>query len=144
MNTLLVRNLILLVGLVVFSLICVVLPLYVVKPILGKTLLVSIPPMLIFTLSWIIPFWKFRNNNAFLVPVTLGLMPIRIMLCMAYSYMILEALPDINPSYFVGGLMWHWILFAIPEINIMLSTTGQSELESFLILDKSKGDTISE
>jgi len=52
--------------------------------------------------------------------------------------MILEALPDINPSYFVGGLMWHWILFAIPEINIMLSTTTRSDLESLLISEKTK------
>ena len=138
MNTLLVRNLILLVGLVVFSLICVVLPLYVVKPILGKTLLVSIPPMLIFTLSWIIPFWKFHKSNAFLALTTLGLMPIRIILCLVYCYMMLEAVPEINSVYLVGGLMWHWILFAIPEINIMLSTTAQSELESFLILEQAK------
>lgn len=138
MNSIFKHNLILLVSLIVCSFLIVVLPLYMIKPILGKTLLASIPPMLIFTLSWIIPFWKFRNNNAFLVPVTLGLMPIRIMLCMAYSYMILEALPDINPSYFVGGLMWHWILFAIPEINIMLSTTIRSDLESFLISEKTK------
>ena len=138
MNSIFKHNLILLVSLIVCSFLIVVLPLYMIKPILGKTLLASIPPMLIFTLSWIIPFWKFRNNNAFLVPVTLGLMPIRIMLCMAYSYMILEALPDINPSYFVGGLMWHWILFAIPEINIMLSTTTRSDLESLLISEKTK------
>ena len=138
MNSIFKHNLILLVSLIVCSFLIVVLPLYMIKPILGKTLLASIPPMLIFTLSWIIPFWKFRNNNAFLVPVTLGLMPIRIMLCMAYSYMILEALPDIKPSYFVGGLMWHWILFAIPEINIMLSTTTRSDLESLLISEKTK------
>ena len=138
MNTVLKHNLILLVSLIACSFLIVVLPLYMIKPILGKTLLASIPPMLIFTLSWMIPFWRFHNNNALLVPATLGLMPIRIMLCMAYSYMILEALPDINPSYFVGGLMWHWILFAIPEINIMLSTTTRSDLESLLISEKTK------
>ena len=138
MNSIFKYNLILLASLIVCSFLIVVLPLYMIKPILGKTLLASIPPMLIFTLSWMIPYWRFRNNNAFLVPATLGLMPIRIMLCMAYSYMILEALPDINPSYFVGGLMWHWILFAIPEINIMLSTTIRSDLESFLISEKTK------
>ena len=138
MNSIFKYNLILLASLIVCSFLIVVLPLYMIKPILGKTLLASIPPMLIFTLSWMIPYWRFRNNNAFLVPATLGLMPIRIMLCMAYSYMILEALPDINPSYFVGGLMWHWILFAIPEINIMLSTTTRSDLESLLISEKTK------
>jgi len=137
-NSIFKYNLILLASLIVCSFLIVVLPLYMIKPILGKTLLASIPPMLIFTLSWMIPYWRFRNNNAFLVPATLGLMPIRIMLCMAYSYMILEALPDINPSYFVGGLMWHWILFAIPEINIMLSTTTRSDLESLLISEKTK------
>ena len=144
MNAILVRNMIVLLCTVVFSVLFVVLPLYVAKPLLGKAILISIPPMLIFTLSWMIPFWKFYNKTAFLVPITLGLMPFRIMLCIIYCYMMLEAIPEINPVYFVGGLMWHWILFAIPEINIMLSTTGQSELESFLILDKSKGDTISE
>ena len=138
MNTVLKHNLILLVSLIACSFLIVVLPLYMIKPILGKTLLASIPPMLIFTLSWMIPFWRFHNNNALLVPATLGLMPIRIMLCMAYSYMILEAVPEINPAYLIGGLMWHWILFAIPEINIMLSTTTQSELESFLISEKTK------
>jgi len=89
MNTVLKHNLILLVSLIACSFLIVVLPLYMIKPILGKTLLASIPPMLIFTLSWMIPFWRFHNNNALLVPATLGLMPIRIMLCMAYSYMIL-------------------------------------------------------
>ena len=138
MNALLKRNLILLVSLMVFSLVCVVLPLYVVKPILGKTVLASIPPMLIFTLSWMIPFWKFYNKNEFLVPITLGLMPFRIILCLVYCYMILEAVPEINPAYLIGGLIWHWILFSLPEINIMLSTTGQSELESFLILEQAK------
>ena len=130
MNAILVRNLIVL--------LFVVLPLYVAKPPLGKSILISIPPMLIFTLSWMIPFWKFYNKTAFLVPITLGLMPFRIMLCIIYCYMMLETIPEINPAYFVGGLMWHWILFTIPEINIMLSTTGQSELESFLILEKTK------
>lgn len=112
-----------LVIIVVSSLVCIVTPLWIVDEALGKAFLISIPPMFLVTLSWMIATWKFRDDRRFfLLASTVGMMPVRIIAVTMFT-MMLVWYSDVVIAAFVIGMMIHWVLFAVPEMGMMLQLT---------------------
>lgn len=105
--------------LVLFSLVGLILPLWIISPDIGKSVFISLPPMLFITLSWMVPAWLFLYDKALLLSTTLGAIPLRVVLTVAFSYIIWTYVPNIIFSVFVIGMVWHWSLFSISEISML-------------------------
>lgn len=94
---------------------------------LGRPLLLSLPLMLFISLSWMVPSWKFRDRKSLLLSITLGMVPIRVMIAIGFMWMIVIAQPEINQIALFVGMMVHWILFAIPEFNMLCQLGSKLE-----------------
>ncbi|UCG02770.1 MAG: hypothetical protein JSW11_02020, partial [Candidatus Heimdallarchaeota archaeon] len=92
--------------LVLLSLVGIIIPLWIISPTVGKSLFISLPPMLFLTLSWMFPSWLFLYNKAMLLPTTLGTIPLRIILVVIFSYIIWVYIPNVLFMVFIFGMMW--------------------------------------
>ncbi len=110
---------------VLASLLLLILPLWIVDASLGKAFLISIPPMLFVSLTWMVPAWKFYDSRHMMLAVTVGATPLRIAVVVLFSWMLYEYATGINFVAFYIGMMMHWILFAIPEITMMHQLSGK-------------------
>jgi len=108
----------LLLAIIIGSVVCIIAPLWVVNKVLGEAFLISIPPMLLMSLSWMAGTWKFFDDRRFLIIVTVGMMPIRIILVLAFTLMLVRY-SDVVILAFVIGMVIHWVLFAVPEMMMM-------------------------
>ena len=102
-------------GLALLSLIGIIIPLWIVSPAIGKSLFISLPPMAFLTLSWMVPAWIFFYDKKLLYPTTVGAAPIRIVIAAIFSYWVFVYIPSVVFHVFFFGMMWHWVLFFIPE-----------------------------
>lgn len=96
------------------------LPAFIINIELGKAFLLALFPMLFMCLSWIIPVWKFFDRKAFLLPLTIGAMPMRIGVCLSFILLVKRYSPEVDIAALVLGMMSYWLLFAFPEL-IMIS-----------------------
>ena len=96
------------------------LPAFIINIELGKAFLLALFPMLFMCLSWIIPVWKFFDRKAFLLPLTIGAMPMRIGVCLGFIVLVKRYSSEVDITALVLGMMSYWLLFSIPEL-IMIS-----------------------
>ena len=96
------------------------LPAFIINIELGKAFLLALFPMLFMCLSWIIPVWKFFDRKAFLLPLTIGTMPMRIGVCLGFIVIVKRYSPEVDIAALVLAMMLYWLLFSIPEL-IMIS-----------------------
>lgn len=96
------------------------LPAFIINIELGKAFLLALFPMLFMCLSWIIPVWKFFDRKAFLLPLTIGAMPMRIGVCLGFIVLVKRYSPEVDIAALVLAMMSYWLLFSIPEL-IMIS-----------------------
>jgi len=100
----------------IVSIVLIAIPLYVVSAPYGKASFISIPPMLFMTLSWMAgAYWSWNKNIFTFMSVTVGAVPARLALCLAWVW-IITTIPDIPIIPFVLAMMFHWILYSIVEI----------------------------
>lgn len=118
-----IKHIYILVALMLSSLLGIIVPLWIISPEIGRSVFISLPPMLFVTLSWMIPSWLFLHNNALLLSTTVGVVPIRIGLVTLFSWIILIHAPGVIFYVFFIGMMWHWSLFMIPEILMLHNFT---------------------
>jgi hypothetical protein len=116
-----------------FSLFCVVLPLLVAYPPLGKTVLLAIPPNLFVALSWMAGAWYTYDKNRQLgMILTVGMMPVRLAFFFIWFWLV-SYVPGLNMKVLVVTMMIFWGLFTMPEIAMLASFTSNlqktSELE---------------
>ncbi|NUQ62914.1 MAG: hypothetical protein HUU20_10515 [Pirellulales bacterium] len=109
-------------GLLLFSAMFLITPLWIAWPPYGKACFLSLPPMLFCTLSWMAgAWWAWDKDQRVLMAVTLGAMPARMLVVLGWAWLVLKIPgPEIPVIAFVLCLMWHWVLFAIPEIAMMM------------------------
>tara|TARA_R110000751_G_scaffold74761_1_gene150985 strand:+ start:581 stop:976 length:396 start_codon:yes stop_codon:yes gene_type:complete len=104
------------VGITAFSLFFFSFPLMVMDSEIGLGYLAGIPPQLFVTLSWIAG-WEYAQRNCpdkvFLF--TLGAMPIRMLVEIAWFILLLEV-STINIGVAVGSAMMHFALYSIPQV----------------------------
>ena len=96
------------------------LPAFIINIELGKAFLLALFPMLFMCLSWIVPVWKFFDRKAFLLPLTIGAMPMRIGVCLSFILLVKRYSPEVDIAALVLAMMLYWLLFSIPEL-IMIS-----------------------
>tara|TARA_R110000796_G_scaffold60666_6_gene140533 strand:+ start:21188 stop:21586 length:399 start_codon:yes stop_codon:yes gene_type:complete len=115
------------VGITAFSLVFFSLPLMLMDSEIALGYLAGIPPQLFVTLSWIAG-WEYAQRNCpdkvFLF--TLGAMPIRMLVEIAWFVLLLEV-STINIGVAVGSAMMHFALYSIPQvmcIQTALTTKG--------------------
>ena len=107
----------------------IVSPLWLGWPPYGKAALLSLPPVALCALSWLAgAWWAWDRDQRVLMAVTMGAMPVRMAIILGWTCLALT-IPTISILAFVICLMGHWILFAAPEISMMLelSRSGQAE-----------------
>lgn len=95
------------------------LPIMIVNPVLGKTILISMFPMLLVALSWMVPTWIFFDKRNLVLTMTVGMTPIRILFVLGFTYLVMAVFPVMNVLAFCIGMMLHWILFFIAEVHMM-------------------------
>lgn len=88
--------------------------------------LLSIGPMLILSLSWILPTWKWFENTSIMLNVIIGLIPIRILAILAYILIINYLTPAITIPL-VLFMIWHWLLFTSVEIISIMKMQPQNK-----------------
>ena len=106
-------------AIVLFSAVFIILPIWIVKPSVGKAFLLSVPPMLFICFTWMVPSWRFFDKKALLLPMTVGMVPLRIIAILLFSYMAIHNIPEVPIVPLFVGMMFHWALFSIPEIGMM-------------------------
>ena len=106
------------------------LPAFIINIELGKAFLLALFPMLFMCLSWIIPVWKFFDRKAFLLPLTIGAMPMRIGLCLSFIFLVKRYSPEVDITALVLGMMSYWLLFSIPEITMIANFTKTLDFTS--------------
>ncbi len=105
-------------AIVVASLVCLVLPLWLANEALGEAFLISIPPMLLVSFSWMAGMWKFFDDHNILLIATVGMIPIRMAVVVAFT-LALALYSDVLIGALVIGMIIHWALFAVPEMLMM-------------------------
>lgn len=118
-NRLFYRHITLLFILVTLSIVAINISRFWINTNTVQSLFLSLPPILLLILSWIIPGWLFLYNPALLLPTTLGAIPIHIVWIVAFVYLVKTFLPHIEISVLVTGMMGHWVLFSIVEISML-------------------------
>ena len=109
------------------SVVLIVLPLWLVRPTYGKACLLSLPPTLLCALSWAAAaWWAWDRDKGVLMAVTMGAMPVRMMLLLGWAWMVLT-LSEIPFFVFVVCLMWHWMLFTVAEIAMLLELSQRRQ-----------------
>tara|TARA_R100000008_G_scaffold24905_2_gene13427 strand:- start:142 stop:624 length:483 start_codon:yes stop_codon:yes gene_type:complete len=106
------------------------LPAFIINIELGKAFLLALFPMLFMCLSWIIPVWKFFDRKAFLLPLTIGAMPMRIGLCLSFIFLVKRYSPEVDITALVLGMMSYWLLFSIPELIMIANFTKSLDFTS--------------
>lgn len=101
-------------------LILIVVPLWLVYAPFGKACLLSLPPMLLCAASWMAgAWWGCDKPLHVLMAVTVGLIPLRVLLVLGWAWLAL-AVPGMPVEAFFLALMFHWIIFASAEVGILL------------------------
>ncbi len=118
-NRLFIRHIAMLFILVLFSVMAILVSSPWINIGVIKSLFLSLPPMLLLTLSWMIPGCWFLYKPALLLPTTLGAIPIRMVWVVIFVYLVKTFLPHIEISVLVTGMMGHWVLFSIVEISML-------------------------
>ena len=106
------------------------LPAFIINIELGKAFLLALFPMLFMCLSWIIPVWKFFDRKAFLLPLTIGAMPMRIGLCLSFIFLVKRYSPEVDIAALVLAMMLYWLLFSIPELIMIANFTKSLDFTS--------------
>jgi len=106
------------------------LPAFIINIELGKAFLLALFPMLFMCLSWIIPVWKFFDRKAFLLPLTIGAMPMRIGLCLSFIFLVKRYSPEVDIAALVLAMMLYWLLFSIPELIMIANFTKTLDFTS--------------
>ena len=107
-------------GLFAGSALLIVLPLWLVSVPYGKACLLSLPPALLCALTWAAgAWWAWDKERHLFVAVTLGASPVRMMLVLGWAWVVLT-LVEVPFTVFVVSLMWHWTLFTVTEIAMLL------------------------
>jgi len=115
-----------------FSLCCVVLPLLVVHPPLGKTTLLAMPPNLFITLSWMAGAWyTFDKNRQLGMILTVGMTPVRFAFFAAWIWLA-TYVPGLDVKVLLLAMMIFWGLFTVPEIGMLVSFTRKLQRTSLL------------
>jgi hypothetical protein len=103
-----------------------VVPLWLVYPPYGKACLLALPPMVLCALSWMAgAWWGSSKNQVTLMAVTLGAIPIRVLLVLVWAWLVFS-IPGMVKLVFVLALMGHWMVFSIPEVAMMIELTGRA------------------
>lgn len=111
------------------SLLVVVGPMWLAYAPFGKACLLSLPPMLLCAVSWMAGAWWGSDKPQYvLMAVTLGLIPVRVLLVLGWAWLAL-AVPGMPVEAFFLALMFHWIVFACAEMAMLveLSRLGTAE-----------------
>jgi hypothetical protein len=117
-------------GLLLGSVLLIVAPLWLVYPPFGKACLLSIPPMFLCALSWMVgAWWGWNRNEHMLMAVTVGAMPARIVLVLAWTWLV-SLIPGMAMMVFVLGMMLHWIVFTAAEMGMLMELTKRSPKRS--------------
>ena len=106
------------------------LPAFIINIELGKAFLLALFPMLFMCLSWIIPVWKFFDRKAFLLPLTIGTMPMRIGVCLGFIVLVKRYSPEVDIAALVLAMMLYWLLFSIPELIMIANFTKSLDFTS--------------
>ncbi len=107
-------------GMVLFSVLFLIAPLWFCWPPYGKACLLSLPPMILCTLSWMAgAWWAWDKDQRVLMAITLGATPVRILVVLGWAWIVLT-IPEVPVVTFVLCLMWHWVLFVIPEVAMLV------------------------
>lgn len=121
-NTLKLRIFLIYIGvlfaLALFSVVCIVTPVWIAgNAELGRSILLSIPPVLLLMLIWMLPAWKFIDRPAILMITTIGAIPLHALACLGFVWMVDDYCPNMN--VFFVGMMIHWMLFFIPLASML-------------------------
>ncbi len=107
-------------AMVLGSAVLVVLPMWLAYAPFGKACLLSLPPMLVCAASWMAGAWWGREKPSHvLVGVTLGLIPLRVLMVLGWAWLVLQ-IPGMPVEAFFLALMFHWIVFACAEVGMLV------------------------
>ena len=112
------------------SLVFLNIPAFIINVDLGKAFLLALFPMLFMCLSRIFPVWKFFDQKAFLLPLTIGAMPMRMGLCLGFIVLVKRYGAEVDIVALVLGMMFYWLLFSIPGITMMANFTKTLDFTS--------------
>jgi len=97
----------------------IILPIWLVYPPYGKSFLLSLPPILFITLSWMgAAWWAWDKDKYIFMAVTFGAMPLRIGLGLFWVY-ICFSIPGINWMILIFSMMAGWVIFTIIEVAMV-------------------------
>jgi hypothetical protein len=107
------------------SLILIALPLFAVYPPYGKVFLLSVPPTIIIAFSWMLGcWWAWDKDNGLFYAVTVGAMPARGVIYFGWVWLA-DTIPGLNVIVMAVAMMFHWILFVIPEIIMFVEFSNK-------------------
>jgi len=132
-NHLFFRWLRVLAAMVGVSVVCVVLPLWLAHPPLGKTALLAMPPTLLIAASWMVGAWyTYDKNRNLAMALTVGMIPVRFAFFVAWIWLV-RTIPGVDIRALIVAMMVFWALFSLPEFAMLASFTKHlrrtSELE---------------
>lgn len=99
----------------------IVLPYWIANEQIGKSIFLSMFPVWIMTLSWMLGCWYFWDKGKYLyMAMTFGMIPVRMVVCLCWVLFSLQTVPELVFSAYVFGLMLYWVLFTVGEIFLAL------------------------
>jgi len=108
------------------SVVLLVLPMWLVYPPYGKAILLSWPPTVVCALSWMAgAWWGWDKDRWLLMSITLGAVPFRLAFMLGWVCLVI-ALPGTAVLAFVLALMWHWVIFAVPEFAMLVELSREA------------------
>lgn len=103
-----------------FLFVCLVLPVFVAFPDIGRSMLMGLPPMLFIAVSWMVGAWYAWDKDFYVfIALTLGVMPIRFVVGLFWSVFVIR-IPQVDVLAYFIGMMIFWIAFTIPEFTMLI------------------------
>lgn len=113
----------LLAAMVGFSVVFVILPLWLVHPPLGETVLLAMPPTLFIAASWMLGAWyTYDKSRELALTLTVGMMPVRFAFFAAWVWLV-HTIPGVDFRALIVAMMVFWVLFSIPEFAMLAGFT---------------------
>jgi hypothetical protein len=124
-NRILVKYLKIFGVIVLVSIIFLISPLWLASAPYGKGAMLSIPPMLFMSLTWLLSAWWAWDKDKYLFfCITMGGIPVRLVFGGIWAIIIVK-MPGINLEIFVTFLMLFWVIFSIPEIAMLIEFSNK-------------------
>ncbi len=100
-----------------------VFPIFLAHPPLGRGFMLSLPPMFLMCLSWMIgAWWAWDKSSYILMATVFGGVPVRLTLCLCYAFLVLS-ITGVMFDALIFSMMVYWIIFTVIEIAMIQEFT---------------------